>query len=149
MSAVNEVMIRKCFTKWEPVVDIVIPSSRFNGVSPGPRQLPRCWGFVHFPPTAEGERAAADAIKNLNGTTISELRVRTRRDARLRARLVLLFLSPPFEPPLGAVVNLCSARILGIFYARVTLSGKVFLSLFLVKYRSFVLFCFFVILEVP
>eukprot|EP00903_Cladosiphon_okamuranus_P008716 g8349.t1 len=75
VSAVNEVMIRKCFAKWDPVVDIVIPASRFNGVSPGPRQLPRCWGFVHFPPTAEGERAAADAIKNLNGTTISELRV--------------------------------------------------------------------------
>lgn len=143
-------MIRKCFTKWEPVVDIVIPSSRFNGVSPGPRQLPRCWGFVHFPPTAEGERAAADAIKNLNGTTISELRVRTRRDARLRARTAgFAFSFSAFEPPFGAVLNLCSVKILGIFYARVTLSGKVFLSLFLVKYRSFVLFCFFVILEVP
>ena len=82
VSAVNEVMIRKCFTKWEPVVDVVIPASRFNGVSPGPRQLPRCWGFVHFPPTAEGERAAADAIKNLNGTTISELRVRAERTMR-------------------------------------------------------------------
>ena len=69
-------MIRKCFTKWEPVVDIVIPASRYNGVSPGPRQLPRCWAFVHFPPTPEGERAAADAIKNVNGTTVSELRVR-------------------------------------------------------------------------
>ncbi|CAM9482890.1 unnamed protein product, partial [Ectocarpus sp. 8 AP-2014] len=75
VSAVNEVMIRKCFTKWEPVVDIVIPASRFNGASPGPRQLPRCWAFVHFPPTPDGERAAADAIKGLNGTTISELRV--------------------------------------------------------------------------
>lgn len=82
MSAVNEVMIRKCFTKWEPVVDVVIPASRFNGVSPGPRQLPRCWGFVHFPPTQEGERAAADAIKSLNGTTISELRVRMRMRMR-------------------------------------------------------------------
>lgn len=77
VSAVNEVMIRKCFTKWEPLVDIVIPVSRFNGVSPGPRQLPRIWAFVHFPPTPDGERAAADAIKSLNGTTISELRVRS------------------------------------------------------------------------
>ncbi|CAM9355189.1 unnamed protein product, partial [Scytosiphon promiscuus] len=75
VSSVNEVMIRKCFTKWEPLVDIVIPPTRFNGVSPNPRQLPRCWGVVHFPPTPEGERAAADAIKSLNGTTISELRV--------------------------------------------------------------------------
>lgn len=92
----NEVMIRKCFTKWEPVVDIVIPASRFNGVSPGPRQLPRCWGFVHFPPTAEGERMAADAIKSLNGTTISELRVRIcdcHRDARLGCAERLAF--PP------------------------------------------------------
>lgn len=71
-------MIRKCFTKWEPLVDIVIPPTRFNGVSPNARQLPRCWGVVHFPPTPEGERAAADAIKSLNGTTINELRVSLR-----------------------------------------------------------------------
>lgn len=38
-------------------------------------QLPRCWGFVHFPPTPEGERAAKDAIQALNGTTISEMKV--------------------------------------------------------------------------
>ena len=39
------------------------------------QQLPRCWGFVHFPPTPEGERAAMDAIQALNGTTVKDMKV--------------------------------------------------------------------------
>ncbi|CAM9238434.1 unnamed protein product, partial [Laminaria digitata] len=75
VSGVNEEMIRKTFTQWEPIVDVVIPAGRFNGMSSGPRQLPRCWGFVHFPPTPEGERAAMDAIQALNGTTVKDMKV--------------------------------------------------------------------------
>ncbi|CAM9600875.1 unnamed protein product [Ascophyllum nodosum] len=75
VSGVNEAFIRQTFAPWEPVLEVVIPVSKFNGVSPGHRQLPRCWGFVHFPPTADGERAAKDAIQTLNGTTVSEMKV--------------------------------------------------------------------------
>lgn len=39
VSGVNEMMIKKTFTQWEPILNVVIPSSRFNGVSPGPRQV--------------------------------------------------------------------------------------------------------------
>lgn len=39
VSGVNEAMIRKTFTQWEPLVDVVIPATRYNGVSPGPRQV--------------------------------------------------------------------------------------------------------------
>ena len=37
----NEEMIRKTFTQWEPIVDVVIPAGRFNGMSSGPRQVRR------------------------------------------------------------------------------------------------------------
>lgn len=110
VSAVNEMMIRKCFAKWEPVVEVVIPASRFNGVSPGPRQLPRCWGFVHFPPTAEGERTAADATKSLNGTTISELRVGSAGCARDRRFMLRVYVpSGVFGLDLGSIKALAVA----------------------------------------
>ncbi|CAM9529347.1 unnamed protein product, partial [Sphacelaria rigidula] len=45
ISEVNEAMVKRMFAQWEPLID----------VSPGPHQLPRCWAYVHFPNTAEGE----------------------------------------------------------------------------------------------
>lgn len=39
VSSVNEAMIKKTFAAWEPILNVVIPSSRFNGVSPGPQQV--------------------------------------------------------------------------------------------------------------
>lgn len=54
-------------------------------------QLPRCWGFVHFPPTPEGEQAAKDAIQALTGTAIAGMKVKKRKSVNVCCLSILQF----------------------------------------------------------